>query len=172
VDFYRPCPLDPDKHGRSRFDCGEPSLDEWLKKYSGQNRRGNWAATWVIADEAHQVVAFASLSMAGIARDAAPARLSRGAPRSIPALLVGRLATDRSVAGRGLATALVSHVLATAVELNAKAACAAVVVTALNRSALSWWSRFGFVPFDPADPANFDLYLLTQDIAATLARGT
>jgi hypothetical protein len=30
-------------------------------------------------------------------------------------------------------------------------------------------TRFGFEPFGADDPANFDLYLLTKDIAATLA---
>jgi hypothetical protein len=32
-----------------------------------------------------------------------------------------------------------------------------------------WWDRLGFHPFDPDDPASFDLYLLTAGIEATLA---
>ena len=46
---------------------------------------------------------------------------------------------------------MVKHILATAAELNVKAACRAVVVTALNPAAFSWWQRFGFDPFDTAD---------------------
>jgi hypothetical protein len=64
----------------------------------------------------------------------------------------------------------VKHILATAAELNLKAACQAVVVTALNPTAFRWWERFGFEPFDPENPTNLDLYLLTKDIGATLAR--
>ena len=48
--------------------------------------------------------------------------------------------------------ALVNYVLATAVELNQKAACRAVVVTALTQSARSWWERLGFSPVRPGRP--------------------
>jgi hypothetical protein len=44
------------------------------------------------------------------------------------------------------------------------------VVTAFNPAAFGWWRRFGFDPFDAEDPTNLDLYLLTKDIATTLAR--
>ena len=65
---------------------------------------------------------------------------------------------------------MVKHILATAAELNVKAACRVVVVTALNPAAVSWWQRFGFDPFDGEDSTNLDLYLLTKDISATLTR--
>jgi hypothetical protein len=44
------------------------------------------------------------------------------------------------------------------------------VVTALNPAALRWWQRFGFAPFDAEDSTNLNLYLLSEDIAATLTR--
>jgi hypothetical protein len=42
---------------------------------------------------------------------------------------------DRHHAGFGIGTALAGHVLATAVDINEKADCRAVVVTALNTNA-------------------------------------
>ena len=169
MQFYRPTLLAPDKHQRSEFTCGETSLDEWLRRYAGQNRRGNTAAVWVIADVSQTVVCYATLSMTSVDRSASPKSLSKGAPQQIPALLIGRLATDTRVAGLGLGTEMVKHILATAAELNIKAACRAVVVTALNADAFRWWQRFGFEPFDADDTTNMDLYLLTKDIAETLA---
>ncbi|MGH3612576.1 MAG: GNAT family N-acetyltransferase [Pseudonocardia sp.] len=147
-------------------------MDEWLRKYARQNRRGDTAATWVIADAQYRVTAYTTLSMTGIDRSASPKVLAKGTPTVIPALLVGRLAVDRSVAGLGLGTQLVKHVLATSAELNLKAACRAVVVNALNDRAYSWWQRFGFIPFAPDDPANLDLYMLSRDIQATLETGS
>lgn len=170
MEFYRPAPLDPDKHHRDEIDSGEASLDEWLRRYAGQNRRGNTAAVWVIADAQYRVASYATLCMTSVDHSAAPAALSKGAPAQVPALLIGRLATDRCWAGLGLGTQMVTHVLATAAELNIKAACRAVVVTALTPAAFAWWQRFGFAPFDAADPANLDLYLLTKDNAATFKR--
>lgn len=170
MQFRRPALLDPRIHRRDEFACGEASLDEWLHRYANQNRRRNNAAVWVIADRHHNVVCYATLSMTSLDRSAAPLLLAKGAPRQVPALLVGRLATDTRVAGLGLATQMVKHILATAVELNLKAACRAVIVTALNESAARWWQRFGFEPLDPHSAASADLYISTTDIEATIAR--
>jgi GNAT superfamily N-acetyltransferase len=168
--LQRPALLDPRRHDREQFDSGEPVLDEWLRRYAGQNRRRDTAATWVIADAQDVVVAYASISMTGIDRSAAPEIVAKGAPDPVPALLLGRLAVDRRYAGLGIGTTLAAHVLATAVELNEKAACRAVVVTALNSNARSWWQRLGFHAFDPSDPEQLDLYLLTAEIEATLRK--
>lgn len=162
--------LDPRRYDREQFDSGEPGLDGWLRRYAGQNRRRDTAATWVIADADDVVVAYASVAMTGIDRSAAPEVLAKGAPDPVPALLLGRLAVDRRHANLGIGTALAAHALATAIELNQKAACRAVVVTALNASARAWWERLGFHAFDPDEPSQLDLYLLTSEIQATLRR--
>lgn len=167
TELRRPTPLDPDRHDRADFESGEPVLDEWLRRYAGQNRRRDTAATWVIADAHNAVVAYASIAMTGIDRSAAPPSVARQAPDPVPALLLGRLAVDRRHTGSGVGTALVAHVLSTAVELNASAACRAVIVSALNNNARRWWERLGFHPFDPDDPQHPDLYLLTAEVEKT-----
>jgi GNAT superfamily N-acetyltransferase len=168
TELRRPTPLDPERHDRTHFDSGELILDEWLRRYAGQNRRRDTAATWVIADADGSVVAYASIAMTGIDRSAAPPGLAKQAPDPVPALLLGRLAVDRRHTGEGIGTALVAHILATAVELNTRAACRAVVVSALNTNARHWWEQLGFHPFDPDDPNHPDLYLLTAEIEKTL----
>jgi len=170
TELHRPAPLEPRRHHREQFDSGEAVLDEWLRRYAGQNRRRDTAATWVIADVDDVVVAYASVAMTGIDRSTVPATLGKSSPDPVPALLLGRLAVDHRYANLGIGTALTAHVLATAVELNEKAACRAVVVTALNPNARTWWERLGFHPFDPADPDQLDLYLLTAEIQATLRK--
>lgn len=168
TELHRPALPDPRRHNRERFDSGEPVLDEWLRRYAGQNRRRDTSATWVIADADDVVVAYASVAMTGIDHSTSPDALAKGAPDPVPALLLGRLAVDRRYAGLGVGSALAAHVLATAVELNEKAACPAVVVAALNARARTWWERLGFHPFDPNEPDHLDLYLLTSHIEATL----
>jgi len=170
IELRRPALLDPRRHDREQFDSGEPVLDEWLRRYAGQNRRRDTTATWVIADAHDIVVAYASVAMTGIDRSAAPDAMAKGAPDPVPALLLGRLAVDHRYAGLGIGSTLAAHVLATAVELNEKAACRAVVVSALTQRARTWWERLGFHPFDPIDPGQLELYLLTAEIDATLRR--
>jgi GNAT superfamily N-acetyltransferase len=170
TELRRPALLDSRRHDHGQFDSGESVLDEWLRRYAGQNRRRDTAATWVVADANDVVVAYASVAMTGVDRSAAPELVAKGAPDPVPALLLGRLAVDRRYGNLGIGTALTTHVLATAVELNEKAACRAVVVTGLNASARAWWERLGFHPFDPGEPNQLDLYLLTSEIQATLGR--
>jgi len=170
TELRRPAALDTRQYDRSQFDCGEPALDDWLRRYAGQNRRRDTAATWVIADADDRVAAYASIAMTGIDRSVAPAGLAKQAPDPVPALLLGRLAVDRHHSGRGVGTALVAHVLATAVELNTHAAARAVVVNAINPNARRWWEHLGFQPFDPDEEECPDLYLLTIEIAKTLDR--
>jgi GNAT superfamily N-acetyltransferase len=170
TDLRRPELLDPARHDRSGFDCGEAALDDWLRRYAGQNRRRDTAATWVIATPEERVVAYASLAMTAIDRSAAPRAVAKRAPDPVPALLLGRLAVDQEHAGLGIGTALVAYALATAIELNAKAACRAVLVTALDPRARAWWERLGFHPFHPDDAVETDLYLLTSEIEATIGR--
>jgi GNAT superfamily N-acetyltransferase len=170
IELRRPALLDPRRHHREQFDSGEPVLDEWLRRYAGQNRRRDTAATWVIADAHDTGIAYASVAMTGIDRSAAPDAMAKGAPDPVPALLLGRLAVDHRYAGLGIGSTLAAHVLATAVELNEKAACRAVVVSALTQRARTWWQRLGFHPFDPNDPDQLELYLLTAEIDVTLQR--
>lgn len=162
TELRRPALLEPRRHDREHFDSGEPALDEWLRRYAGQNRRRDTAATWVIADAEHVVVAYVSVAMSAIDRSAAPEVLAKGSPDPVPALLLGRLAVNRHYRSLGVGTALTAHVLATAVELSEKAACRAVVVTALNPETRTWWERLGFRPFDPDEPDQLDLYLLSS----------
>jgi GNAT superfamily N-acetyltransferase len=169
TELRRPRPLDLGRDDRTEFDCGEPILDEWLRRYAGQSRQLDTAATWVITDTNDVVVAYASIAMTAIDRSVAPWELAKQAPDPVPALLLGRLAVDRRYSNLGIGTVLAGHVPATAVELNQKAACRGVVVTALTPAARSWWQRLGFHPFDSADPEQLDLYLLTSEIQATLA---
>jgi GNAT superfamily N-acetyltransferase len=171
TELRRPALLDSRRHDREGFDGGEEVLDEWLRRYAGENRRRrDTAATWVITDANDVVVGYASVAMTGIGRSAAPEALAKGAPDPVPALLLGRLAVDRRYANLGIGTSLAVHVLATAVELNEKAACRAVVVTALTRPARGWWERLGFHSFDPDETDQLDLYLLTSEIDLTLRR--
>jgi len=161
-------PIDFEKHDRDYFESTDNSLNTWLRRYSKQNRKKDFAATWVVADANYRIVGYVTLTMSSLDLSSAPNAIAKGGPRLVPVLLCGRLAVDHRYAGAGIGSTLVGHVLTSAIELNQKAACKAVVVNALNPSARAWWTRIGFAPF--TDEANdLDLYLLTKDAAATLA---
>lgn len=167
TEYRRPALLEK-KHDRTAFDSGVPSLDTWLRTSAGQSGRANTARTWVIADVDYRVVAYLAMSMTSVDISAAPEALRSGHLQQIPALLCGRLAVDYAYRGEGLGHALVTFLLAKAVELNESAACKAVVVDALDVEAMSFWGRYGFIPFVD-DPDERRMFLPTKTIKTTLA---
>jgi GNAT superfamily N-acetyltransferase len=145
TELRRPTPLDPTRHNRAGFDSGEPVLDEWLRRYAGQNRRRDTAATWVILDADDTVVAYASIAMTGIDRSAAPASVAKHTPDPIPALLLGRLAVDRRFQGLGYGRFLLADALWRAVR--SEIAAFAVIVDAKDDAARRFYERESFLPF-------------------------
>jgi hypothetical protein len=57
---------------------------------------------------------------------------------------------------------------ARAEELDTKAACRAVVVSAIHSNARRWWEYLGFHHLDTDDERCRGLYLLTAEIQVTL----
>lgn len=103
-----PLPISPD-HDLTSFDCGEPVLNEWLQNRALKND-SRFSRTYVVC-EGRRVVAYVCISAGAVERAAAPGRLQRNAPDTIPVSLIGRLAVDRAYAGRGLGADLLGDAL-------------------------------------------------------------
>lgn len=95
-----------------------------------------------------------------------PPELAGGTPRSIPIVLLGRLAVDEEFAGQGLGYSLLRHASTRALEAAETIGIHAVLVHAINDEVVPFYTRFGFTPF-PGEQRT--LYLLTKDARLTLA---
>jgi GNAT superfamily N-acetyltransferase len=84
----------------------------------------------------------------------------------IPAVLLARLAVDRSVQGRGLGAFLLRDALARTLAAAAELGIRAMLVHVLDESARDFYLHHGFEP-SPTDPMN--LQLLVKDIEASLS---
>ena len=94
-------------HDVGRFDCGNESLNRWLKLRVPRNQREGSNRTWVVTDGTGVVGFYAS----------ATAVVARNQPDPLPAMLLGRLAVDRNHQGKGLAAALLKRFLLKALEV-------------------------------------------------------
>ena len=152
--------LDSKLHDRAAFSCGEPSLDEYLKRRAGQDLKRRLAVTYVLApsDEPSRVAGYFSLSAYAVLASELPEELAGRLPRHdrFPATLIGRLARDETYRGDRLGELLLLEALARALENSDHVASFAVVVDALNDQAAAFYRRYGFLPF--ADDARH-LYL-------------
>lgn len=127
-----PAPLTAD-HDLEEFDCGEAVLNDWLKQRALKNE-SRFSRTYVVCDD-NRVVAYFCISAGAVERSAAPGRLRRNAPDSIPVSVIGRLAVSAAYAGRGLGADILSDALRRIAVASQSIGIGAVLVQAKDENA-------------------------------------
>src|SRR5437879_395521 len=101
------CPLNIEKltraHDRAGFDCGEESLNRFLREFARKNASEDLGVTYVLVESPRTrgILGYYTLVMTDVEPELLPEG-ARPALHSIPAALLGRLATDISHRGAGL----------------------------------------------------------------------
>lgn len=81
-----------------------------------------------------------------VVRAELPRRIGRGSPDTIPAILLARLALDRTLHGHGLGGELLWDALSRTVAASRIAAARVAVVDAIDAPAARFYQHHGFVP--------------------------
>jgi GNAT superfamily N-acetyltransferase len=132
-------------HDPAGFDCGNEQLNAWLAHHALASQRADLARTY-LALEGDVIVGYVSLTTGSVHRDEAPKRYARGMPRyPLPAILVARLAVDRSHQGRQLGSRLLAEALRRAVTASAAVAARLVVVDAIDERSAAFYRKRGFI---------------------------
>lgn len=132
------------EHDLSPFACGEPSLDDWLKRRALTNQERGASRTYVVAEQ-QKVVGYYSLASGALALNVAPGPVRRNMPDPIPMVLLGRLAIDQAWQGKGLGAALLQDAV-----LRTRAAAdilgiRGLLVHAISEDAKAFYERHGFL---------------------------
>jgi GNAT superfamily N-acetyltransferase len=134
-------------HDRSAFDCGQASLNDWLRLRAGQHAKKDLARTYVAVREGQPaVLGYYAISTHGVSHEALPPEQAKGLPKiDVPVVLLGRLAVDGTVQGQGLGSLLLLDALRRALHISEEVGIRAVEVDALDDTARRFYLRFGFV---------------------------
>lgn len=134
------------RHDRSAFSCEVSSLTDYLLRYAGQNERKDLASCFVAVDDAERVLGYYTISAHALLVDELSAEQLKGLPRHdrYPAYLIGRLARDVSMRGRGLGDRLLANALSRLAD--ADVAARFVVVDPVDERAAAFYSIRGFAP--------------------------
>ena len=93
------------------------------------------------------MLSFYTLSTLSIDLTSLPEELSRKLPRHpAPCVLLGRLAVDRSVHGRGVGRMLLADAVRRVIAADEFVAMHAMIVDAANDDARRFYEGFGFMP--------------------------
>ncbi len=155
-------------HDRAAFSCGQPELDGWFRQRASQDEKRNVARVFVALDDELGIVGFYSLSSFAFSIPDLPEDIARRLPRydAIPAALIGRLARDERVRGRGIGELLLADAIRRILGAGRSVAVFAIVVEAKDGRAARFYQAFGFRPF-PLRPTR--LFLPTATAVAALS---
>lgn len=126
------------------FDCGIPALNDWLKRRALANHVGGASRSYVVST-GKVVVGYYCILAGGIIAANAPNSIRRNMPDPIPIILLGRLAVDLSVKGRGIGAGLLLHAIEQTQEAAKIAGVRAMMVHAKDTAGAAFYHHFGFV---------------------------
>jgi len=136
-------------HDRQAFDCGDPALNDFLRRYARQSHEQGGAKTFLAIDDVDRtsILGFYSLAPASLACEAVPGNLRRGLGRhDVPGFRLARLATHVRVQGKGLGGQLLAAAARRCIRVAAEVGGLVLIIDAKNERAANWYSSYGAVP--------------------------
>lgn len=131
-------------HVISEFDCGEASLDDWLKRRALINQVSGASRTFVVTDQDNRVRGYYALAAGAVAHQLVTGAVRRNMPDPIPVLILARLAVDRRAQGIKLGAGLLQDAVNRAGSVAQNAGVRALVVHALHEKARAFYEYYGF----------------------------
>ena len=151
-------------HDLSGFDCGEPELDDWLRRRALRNQASRASRTFVVT-RGDVVAGYHALAVGSVARIDTVNDLRRNMPDPIPVMVLGRLAVHRPFAGAGVGAGLLKDAIHRTLAVSEMAGVAALVVHAKHEKAAGFYLRHGF---RPSPLRELVLMLPVRELAASL----
>jgi len=131
------------EHVLDDFDCGQPTLNDWLKKRAFKNE-GDASRTFVVCVE-DVVVGFYCLATGAVMHQQTPGKIKRNMPNPLPVMTLGRLAVDARYKGMGIGKGLLKDAILRADRVNKDVGFRALMVHALDEDAKRFYMGNGFI---------------------------
>ena len=134
---------------RQAFDCGDPALNDFLRRHARQSHEHGGAKTFlaIADDEPTGILGFYSLAPASIACERVPETLRRGLARhDVPGFRLARLAAHVRVQGQGLGGQLLGTAARRCLRVAAEVGGVILIIDAKTERAAQWYASYGAVP--------------------------
>ena len=143
MNLYAPEPLSPE-HQVNSFACGEPVLDEWLKRRALGNQTSGASRTFVVTTSQKEVMGYYALAAGAVAHQDATRSIRQNMPDPVPVMVLARLAVDARAQGMKLGAAMLQDALQRCVLVSQNTGVRAMLVHALNDRARQFYEYYGF----------------------------
>ena len=143
MKLHAPQPLTAD-HQLNTFNCGETSLDEWLKRRALLNQSNGASRTFVVVDESQLVMGYYALAAGAVHHQDATRSIRQNMPDPIPVMVLARLAVDIRTQGMQLGAGLLRDAVDRSLAVAKNTGVSALLVHALHERAKEFYLYFGF----------------------------
>jgi GNAT superfamily N-acetyltransferase len=144
MSLRRPEPLGPE-HRLEGFDCGKPTLNDWLLRHARQAQASGSAKTFVVC-YGERVAGYFSLTVGQVDVLDAPERVRKGMGQyPVPVVILARLAVAAQNQGRGIGVGMLQEAIRRTLLIAEQAGIRAMLTHPLDEEAAQFYTRFGFV---------------------------
>ncbi|WP_430440134.1 GNAT family N-acetyltransferase [Shinella sp.] len=136
-------------HDRQSFDCGDPAMNDFLRRYARQSHEQNASKTFCAIDVAtsNRVLGFYTLAPSAVAHEDVPASMTKGlAQHEVSGFKLARIATDVTVAGLGLGGQLLAAAALRCLRIASEAGGVLLIIDAKGERAAQWYASYGAEP--------------------------
>jgi predicted GNAT family N-acyltransferase len=157
--------FDKSRHDREGFDCGVPELNKYLLEKASQDVRNHYASPTKPGER--KILGYYTFATTGEDIQNFPENIQRKMPKylRVPAILLGRLAVDKTMQGQGLGFELMADALAR--NIKSQTAWAMMIVDAKDDKSCAFYAKFGF---EPCTDNERHLYAERIDLERLVAR--
>lgn len=134
-------------HNRANFDCGNDSLNHFLKKIARQHMTKGLSKTFVLINEADptQIIAYMTLVVCEVLADNIPHQWKNKYPKQIPAAKLARLAVSLEKQRKGYGEILLIDAMQKTLNVSNAMGIAGLFVDAKSTSAQAYYDQYGFI---------------------------
>lgn len=150
-------PLGPE-HDCTAFDCGEPTLNDWLRRRALANQASGASRCFVLVDGEGKVQAYYALAAGAVDHAVATGAVRRNMPDPTPVMVLGRLAVDVTRQGGKIGSALLRDAVLRCRAVSEHAGVRGLLVHAVNDAAKDFYRHYGFAE-SPVNPMTLMLRL-------------
>ncbi|MDI9332628.1 MAG: GNAT family N-acetyltransferase [Alphaproteobacteria bacterium] len=149
------------QHRLEDFDCGKPSLNDWLGRHARQAQGSGSAKTFVVTQTDGLVAGYCSLTVGQVDTLEAPERIRKGMGQyPLPVVVLARLAVATQARGLGIGLGMLQDAIRRTLLMAEHAGIRAMLTHPIDEDAARFYTRFGFIA-SPLRPQQ--LLLLLKD---------
>jgi hypothetical protein len=136
-------------HDRQSFDCGDPEMNDFFRRYARQSHEQNASKTFCAIDASipMRVLGFYTIAPCSVAHEGVPASMTKGlAQHEVSGFKLARIATDITVSGHGLGGQLLAAAALRCLRIASEVGGVLLTIDAKGERAVQWYASYGAEP--------------------------